>query len=179
MTKLQGQQGCAVSRCRALTDRPPGPQAQPPSWGCLSVPPMAACFLISLGSTNSHMQSCALCDDTEVPPGVQMSPAGCLPSRNLWPSCSKKTDVGNYPRTTFRPIQCTLPEPDNRLHSLPHLLLISGILSEMPIFARHVATLVLWVSQLENRIDVKSGDVHEIQFFMLQVNSANKSLIGF
>lgn len=87
--------------------------------------------------------------------------------------------MGNYPRTTFTPIQCTPPEPDNRLHSLPHLLVISGILSKMPIFARHVATLGLWVSQLENRIDVKSGDVHETQLFTLQVNSANKSLIGF
>ena len=90
--------------------------------------------------------------------------------------------MGNYPRTTFTPIQCTPPEPDNRLHSLPHLLVISGILSKMPIFARHVATLGHWVSQLENRIDVKSGDVHETQLFtresLAHYNSNEKSAVG-
>lgn len=68
-------------------------------------------FLPWLPSSRSSQQvrtlPFALYDGTKVPLGMQMSPAGCLPSRNLWPSCREKADMGNNQRTSFRHIWCT------------------------------------------------------------------------
>lgn len=107
-------------------------------------------FLPWLPPSHSTQQVCilpfALCDGTKVPLGMQMSLAGCLPSRNLWPSCREKTDMGNNQRTIFRHILCTF-HWTQQLTSFPSISFPTSLDSH---WDSHlwgiVATSELWVS---------------------------------
>lgn len=111
---------------------------------------------------------CALCCGRKVPLGMQLSPARCLPSRNLCPRekgniRTKEQFLGTF--CAFSAELCNLllfwsPSPFPWIPlRFPHL---QGIRA---------------ASELENRIGIKSEDDDSTQLFILQVNSINKSFV--